>query len=73
MNGKMSELDKVNVTTLNFSASIVGEDNTNRFGGDNSSISDQVSTIMKCSKLSNEDFVTSSFIVEGGFIPHFPP
>ena len=28
---------------------------------------------MKCSKLSYEDFVISSFIVEGRLIPHFPP
>ena len=66
----------MNVTTHNFSASDVGEDNINRFGGDNYSVcnsSIQVSTIMKSSKLSNEDFVTSSFIMEGGFIPHFPP
>ena len=77
MNSHLLNLIIKNVTTHNFSASDVGEDNTNSFGCDNYSacnfsISCQVSTIMKCSKLSNEDFVISSFIVEGGFITHFP-
>ena len=60
-----SELDKVSDNTHNFSALDVGADNTNRCGDDN-----QVSATIKCSKLST---VTSSFIKEGGFSPHFLP
>ena len=50
MNSHLLNLIIVNVTTHNFSALDVGEDNTNRFGSDNYSasnflISDQISTI----------------------------